>query len=1211
MFGKRIIQYLIIMSFLASVLFMGQYAYSAFNPQINYQGKLTNSSSVAVSDGGKCVKFRLMDSSSGGTELWTEEWKLATSYATTTSGLFSVLLGSHQSLSSVNFNQLVYLEVQYDPGCDGVYEEVFSPRKKLGAVPAAFEAGKLDGIDSSQFLRSDTSDTMATSSSSTILTVQQDGSGRIIDIKDGSINALTVLDGGNVGIATSTPSYKLHVWGSAGFGTSTVPALYIEAGTGRVGIGTSTPLTKLAVTGGLAVTGATRFNGVNYTWPSIDGTNSYVLKTNGAGVLTWQTDASGGGSSVWATTSNGMAIYPTDFNDIVVVGAIATTTSGYQFEVVGSSLFDNIRSLGATSTQNYTSVLGLNSEYFTDLTGSGLQNINGVLTLNNTGNWLGTLGGYYQNSFLTTTYASSTYLAKTGNLLGTFNGHYQNDFMTGAYASSTYAHLATLPLSLSSGTMSLKYGAGLSLSATSSLYIASNAITDAMVVDTITASNYLSRTNWFSTTTVSQLTTLVNLTTVGTIGSGIWQGTSVKVGFGGTGLTSATAGYTMIGATATALQATSTLFVSSASSVGIGDLTPDAKLDITEDRTSGILIQASYESAKTLVGGVTGIDLDLANNVTPGSYSVTGLNIELPTGGTGTSTTFAKFYEGSSELYNFNPVSAQFNVPASFNAAGDVSLAYDLILTNNSAGYIKFNGPGYIQTEDASGNYDLTLSAANAGSVVINDWFDMAATTTIDTDLFFADVTNNRIGLATTTPSAISALFTIHPSSVWGTSPLLKIATSTTQALFINSTGNVGVGTTTPAWKLHVFGGGICVDAAGGGACPAQSAGAIAVDTGPGSSSATSSISFDIAERYSSNEVLRAGEVVVADTANSSYVKRSTMPYESGILGVVSAKPAIAMEGSTLLLAPKEEATSTKPYIVLAGRVPVRVSTENGPIAIGDALTSASSTPGVAMKANKAGRVIGIALEPFVGANDNIASSSVVSMGAIIVFINPHWQGNDLTVGENVQGEIIEFTVDRFKELASELDLEISGQGVLKASKIMAQNLEVGSSQKPSGITLYDEDTGEPYCLKIKAGAMVNIPGFCASSSDVLLKLNSTSTPETLLVGYPESLSQSIDAKFEFSCLSGIAGGCSFECKVNDNDWERCESPKTYVNLNKGEYKFQVFAVDKLGRSDPLPQIYQWIIDFPEIAASPNIVISTSSDIGISTGQSNATSTNN
>jgi len=48
---------------------------------------------------------------------------------------------------------------------------------------------------------------------------------------------------------------------------------------------------------------------------------------------------------------------------------------------------------------------------------------------------------------------------------------------------------------------------------------------------------------------------------------------------------------------------------------------------------------------------------------------------------------------------------------------------------------------------------------------------------------------------------------------------------------------------------------------------------------------------------------------------------------------------------------------------------------------------------------------------------------------------------------------------------------------------VVAEAFTVGSREKPSGIKLYDEDTGEPYCLKIKSGAMVSTPGECTAGS--------------------------------------------------------------------------------------------------------------------------------
>ncbi|XOB41124.1 MAG: hypothetical protein ACKKMW_00005 [Candidatus Nealsonbacteria bacterium] len=75
------------------------------------------------------------------------------------------------------------------------------------------------------------------------------------------LERMRILTSGYVGIATSTPSYPLHVWGSAGFGTSTIPTLYIDSGNGRVGIATSTPNEALTVAGNIFGTGNITISG--------------------------------------------------------------------------------------------------------------------------------------------------------------------------------------------------------------------------------------------------------------------------------------------------------------------------------------------------------------------------------------------------------------------------------------------------------------------------------------------------------------------------------------------------------------------------------------------------------------------------------------------------------------------------------------------------------------------------------------------------------------------------------------------------------------------------------------------------------------------------------------------------------------------------------------------------------------------------------------
>jgi hypothetical protein len=78
------------------------------------------------------------------------------------------------------------------------------------------------------------------------------------------------------------------------------------------------------------------------------------------------------------------------------------------------------------------------------------------------------------------------------------------------------------------------------------------------------------------------------------------------------------------------------------------------------------------------------------------------------------------------------------------------------------------------------------------------------------------------------------------------------------------------------------------------------------------------------------------------------------------ILGVVSTKPGLTLGYDDTSL----QAGETAYPVALAGRVPVQLSTENGPIKKGDQLML-SSLPGIAMKATGTGATIGIALEDF------------------------------------------------------------------------------------------------------------------------------------------------------------------------------------------------------------------------------------------------------
>lgn len=128
----------------------------------------------------------------------------------------------------------------------------------------------------------------------------------------------------------------------------------------------------------------------------------------------------------------------------------------------------------------------------------------------------------------------------------------------------------------------------------------------------------------------------------------------------------------------------------------------------------------------------------------------------------------------------------------------------------------------------------------------------------------------------------------------------------------------------------------------------------------------TTSGAFDIAEDYKATDLsITAGDVVAPSEGSNSSIKKADHAYQNDVLGVVSTKPGMQFSDGTLT---EEEKTTIRP-VALAGRVPVKVTTENGSIEKGDYLVSASK-PGYAMKACgdkycKAGKVIGIALESF------------------------------------------------------------------------------------------------------------------------------------------------------------------------------------------------------------------------------------------------------
>jgi fibronectin-binding autotransporter adhesin len=317
--------------------------FAAPNYQMNYQGKLTNASNIAVADGTYNMRFWLLASSTVATTsaLWTESLT-GVNRVQVTNGLFSVMLGSTSPLTGVDFNQTLFLGVEIGSTTgSAVWDGEMSPRKVLGTVPAAFEANKLDGLDSTQFVRTDATSSIATSSASTLLTLTQSGAGDILNVFDGTTEVFTLTDGGRMGLGTTSPSRlftmqggdfwlggNMTATGTAVFNALTVSAsstlgfasttaltvannAYLNTFTATAGTTTNATSTNLAVT---------TFKIGNDVITDITGTNLSV--TNG--ILSAASTADG--VSNWSY--NGTRLTPTSTTAGISVNASSTIGGG-------------------------------------------------------------------------------------------------------------------------------------------------------------------------------------------------------------------------------------------------------------------------------------------------------------------------------------------------------------------------------------------------------------------------------------------------------------------------------------------------------------------------------------------------------------------------------------------------------------------------------------------------------------------------------------------------------------------------------------------------------------------------------------------------------------------------------------------------------------------------------------------------------------------
>ena len=101
----------------------------------------------------------------------------------------------------------------------------------------------------------------------------------------------------------------------------------------------------------------------------------------------------------------------------------------------------------------------------------------------------------------------------------------------------------------------------------------------------------------------------------------------------------------------------------------------------------------------------------------------------------------------------------------------------------------------------------------------------------------------------------------------------------------------------------------------------------------------------DIAERINVSERVEPGDVVELDPTKPGHYRKARGGANL-VAGVITTEPGFVLGNSNQLL---ESEKAERPLLALMGKVPVKVTTENGPIRPGDLLT-VSSKPGYAMR---------------------------------------------------------------------------------------------------------------------------------------------------------------------------------------------------------------------------------------------------------------------
>ncbi len=403
--------------------------------------------------------------------------------------------------------------------------------------------------------------------------------------------------------------------------------------------------------------------------------------------------------------------------------------------------------------------------------------------------------------------------------------------------------------------------------------------------------------------------------------------------------------------------------------------------------TTGSLFSSSLSGASAFSGNLNLIEYT-------GAATATGDLLRINIGASSNVGNLFNITDNGSSLFAVNETQITSALPHQFTAAGDVTMAYDLVFTNQTASVVKSYGPLTIESGESFENQNLTLKTYGTGKIIADGGFSLGAQETLE------DSTTPSVGGASHFVAANSTnrLVTTFDDGTAG--QIIVIESSDTDLDFdcagseatINC-GNVDLAAAAGDIFVWIYDGTVWN----------------LINFMESNSDQTGS---DLAEWFPANGEIAAGEVVSIDGSDPIKVQRALESDGQRVIGIVSTDPG-------LILGQAEEGI---PYaqVALAGRVPVKVDPTSAAIANGD-LVGAAATAGMAKKVD-GGWVIGRALEAWTPGS---------GQETVTVFVNPIYVNQTQFAQTNYDQQILDLQ-SSLSLIQSQLDLgeETSSSGV-------------------------------------------------------------------------------------------------------------------------------------------------------------------------------------